>query len=67
MERMKAQLNGVVDINYKRYNNKYMDYASEHMKALKRDKDARKEKSTMEIAGEAADHLYPVFNGRSIL
>jgi hypothetical protein len=67
MEKMKAQLKGVVDINYKRYNNEYMDHASKHMWALKQDKEAKKEKTSAQIAQETAEELYPKLSGRIIL
>ena len=67
LKQMKESLSDVVDINYKRYNNKYMDIAAEHMDAMHMDKKRKVEKRELEAAEESADILFNNLSGRIIL
>lgn len=67
LKKMKAQLNGVVDINYKRYNNEYMDVAAEHMNAMKKERKQKADDKYNEGGAEAADILFNKLRGRTIL
>lgn len=64
LQKMEAELEGVVDINYKRYNNEYMETAAQHMESIKKKKDFESERKLHEADEEIADRLFNKLRGR---
>ena len=63
MEAMKKSLEDTVDINYGRYNNKYVDLAYERELINKEIKQKSADKKVKEAIEESADRLYGVLRG----
>lgn len=64
LEKMKSQLSGVIDINYKRYNNEYMEAAFERERAFRESKKAEAKKQELDAAKEASAELHSIMKGR---
>jgi hypothetical protein len=64
LEQMKNQLANVVDINYKRYNNEYMESAFERERDFRDSKKSEAKKKEFEAAEEASEELHRIMRGR---
>lgn len=63
LKKMEEELKGVIDINYKRYNNEYMDIAANHMDAVKKNRKAESDRKFDESNEEIADRLFNKLRG----
>lgn len=66
LKRMKAQMEGTVDINYEKYNNVYIDKVAQHNSELKKEKSMGNDQHIQGRAEEAAKYLHNKAKGRSI-
>ena len=67
LERMKAEVEGVVDKNYEKYNNEFIDKVAEHNLALKRENEERSQKELHSVAEEGSRYLHNQAKGRTII
>jgi hypothetical protein len=64
LEKMKASLENVVDINYGRYNNEYMDLAYDREVEFKKSKSQEGKRVERDAADEVSSELYGIMKGR---
>jgi hypothetical protein len=66
LKKMKAQMEGTVDINYEKYNNEFIDKVAEHNRELKKEKSMNANKQIEERVEEGAKDLHSNLKGRII-
>ena len=66
LKQMEAEKNGVVDINYEKYNNVFMDKVAEHNVQLKREKSRDSDREIERRTEEGAKYLHNKTKGRKI-
>lgn len=64
LDKMKEQMSKVIDINYKRYNNEYMDIAFERERAFKEAKEREAKQKEREMGEEASSEIHGIMKGR---
>jgi len=67
LEKMKASLEKVIDINYRRYNNEYMDLAFDREVEFRKSKGQEGKRLENDAAEEASSDLYGIMKGRKDL